>query len=375
MGSLNPSTWPTQDLEAAESMLQHSRGARAVSSTPSYPLESPQPYAPDPAHLPNPATRIQLPPYSQFSPPLGQLTPGGSNASFTAVNDVKLPPMAALHQQWNAVDDQAFKPLPAEQDPMSTAPAVQNLEENIVYETGSHRRRSGTKGSIRPGGGSQRSHKNRAKASLTHESDPHILDQAQMKEEAEDKPAWAYEKTKAGKDRKRLPLACIACRRKKIRCSGEKPACKHCTRSRMPCVYKVTTRKATPRTDYMAMLDRRLKRMEDRVIKIIPKEGTLRKASLPRAVVKPGTAGHGHTSKKRGADEAFGTRVEDWVRSKPHPHAFQSNNLEGNSIMADGAEHLPTKEIQEHLSEVFFDFVYGQSYHLLHKPSYMKKLQ
>lgn len=84
-------------------------------------------------------------------------------------------------------------------------------------------------------------------------------------------PAWSELKTKAGKERKRLPLACIACRRKKIRCSGEKPACKHCLRSRIPCVYKVTTRKAAPRTDYMAMLDKRLKKMEDRIIKAIPK--------------------------------------------------------------------------------------------------------
>lgn len=48
-------------------------------------------------------------------------------------------------------------------------------------------------------------------------------------------PPWSELKTKAGKERKRLPLACIACRRKKIRCSGEKPACKHCLRSRIPC--------------------------------------------------------------------------------------------------------------------------------------------
>ncbi|KAI7085349.1 hypothetical protein KC352_g40924, partial [Hortaea werneckii] len=96
-------------------------------------------------------------------------------------------------------------------------------------------------------------------------------------------PPWSELKTKAGKERKRLPLACIACRRKKIRCSGEKPACKHCLRSRIPCVYKVTTRKAAPRTDYMAMLDRRLRRMEERVIKILPKEEQAVVSSTGRA--------------------------------------------------------------------------------------------
>ena len=62
-------------------------------------------------------------------------------------------------------------------------------------------------------------------------------------ENSKEHPIWAELKTKAGKERKRLPLACIACRRKKIRCSGEKPACKHCLRSRNPCIYKFSTRK------------------------------------------------------------------------------------------------------------------------------------
>lgn len=61
-------------------------------------------------------------------------------------------------------------------------------------------------------------------------------------------PAWSMLKTKAGKPRKRLPLACITCRKKKIRCSGEHPACKQCLRSRIPCVYKVASKKAATRT-------------------------------------------------------------------------------------------------------------------------------
>src|SRR3984885_5589621 len=124
-------------------------------------------------------------------------------------------------------------------------------------------------------------------------------------------PPWSELKTKAGKERKRLPLACIACRRKKIRCSGEKPACKHCLRSKIPCVYKVTTRKAAPRTDYMAMVDKRLKRMEERGIKIIPKEDIVDMAAIGRGVVKPALPGQTpktplkSPNKKRFADEAF----------------------------------------------------------------------
>ncbi|KAI0013720.1 zinc finger transcription factor 1 [Xylariaceae sp. FL0662B] len=201
-------------------------------------------------------------------------------------------------------------------------------------------------------------------------------------------PAWSELKTKAGKERKRLPLACIACRRKKIRCSGEKPACKHCLRSRIPCVYKVTTRKAAPRTDYMAMLDKRLKRMEDRIIKIMPKSEREASASnVVRGVVKPaipGTLGTGkQTSKKRGADEAFGAELEHWARTAPKtkidgsgkPTSLQVQEAEESKLLYEGADALPPKDLQEHLADVFFENIYGQAYHLLHKPSYMRKLK
>ena len=195
-------------------------------------------------------------------------------------------------------------------------------------------------------------------------------------------PAWSEMKTKAGKERKRLPLACIACRRKKIRCSGEKPACKHCLRSRIPCVYKVTTRKAAPRTDYMAMLDKRLKRMEDRVVKLIPKDSLPSISGVGRSVVKPALPGappKTPTTKKRQAEEAFGSELDNWSKTKTaNPDAAglasRAKETEDSRLLTEGAESLPSKEIQEHLAEVYFDFVYGQSYPLLHKPSFMRKL-
>ena len=188
------------------------------------------------------------------------------------------------------------------------------------------------------------------------------------------RPPWTELKTKAGKERKRLPLACIACRRKKIRCSGEKPSCKHCQRSRIPCVYKVAARKAAPRTDYMAMLDRRLKRMEERVIKIVPKRDQSSVAMVPRAVLKPQNQQTAN-GRKRGADEAFGSATDTWANVESNAQPQADKKLEDHSLGTEGAEFLPSKEIQEHLSETYFDYVYGQSYHLLHKPSYMRKLR
>jgi hypothetical protein len=196
---------------------------------------------------------------------------------------------------------------------------------------------------------------------------------------------WSELKTKAGKERKRLPLACIACRRKKIRCSGEKPACKHCVKSRIPCVYKVTTRKAAPRTDYMAMLDKRLKRMEERIIKIVPKDEH-DPTTVVRAQVKPSIPGtapvRNPAVKKRGADEAFGPELDAWAKptSTTNSEGGVNSSLliqeaEESRLLTEGMDALPSQEIQEHLAEVYFENLHGQAYHLLHKPSFMRKLK
>lgn len=206
----------------------------------------------------------------------------------------------------------------------------------------------------------------------SQEPSPSFLDSGDL-------PHWAEMKTKAGRDRKRLPLACIACRRKKIKCSGEKPTCQHCMKSRIPCVYKITQRRAAPRTDYMAMLDKRLKRMEDRVIKIIPK---VKAESLPRAVVKPSMAysGGGYAGKKRSGDQAFSSDLDAWAthQSVPSPSQFSQTNLatrEERGVALEGHHLLPPKRIQEHLAEVYFDYIYGQTYFLLHKGRFMVALR
>lgn len=127
--------------------------------------------------------------------------------------------------------------------------------------------------------------------------------------------------------------------------------------------------------------------MEDRIIKIVPKEeqdGTL---SITRAAVKPAIPGaipiRKSSSKKRAVDEAFGAELDNWSKSvsKSHldngsiPSSLMIQEAAESKLLSEGAEALPPKEIQEHLAEIFFENIYGQTYHLLHKPSFMRKLK
>jgi hypothetical protein len=98
----------------------------------------------------------------------------------------------------------------------------------------------------------------------------------------------------------------------------------------------------------------------------------------------PGTIPNRSVSgKKRQADEAFGPELDNWSKSASNPNleagskpsTLMIQEAEESRLLLEGADALPSKELQEHLSEVFFDNVYGQTYHLLHKPSFMRKLR
>ncbi|KAI9679753.1 MAG: hypothetical protein M1817_004767 [Caeruleum heppii] len=195
-------------------------------------------------------------------------------------------------------------------------------------------------------------------------------------------PPWTDLKTKAGKDRRRLPLACIICRRKKIRCSGEKPACSHCLKSRIPCLYKVTARRAAPRTDYVAIMDKRLKRMEDRIIRMVDSDEAKDPPRFERASLEPRALAQDLQVKgtKRTADESFTDVIDICARPRGTEGHQQLVKIDQSSRgdacpLREGEESLPAKDIALHLANVFFDCLYGQTFHVLHKPTFMRDLQ
>jgi len=135
----------------------------------------------------------------------------------------------------------------------------------------------------------------------------------------------------------------------------------------------------------MAMLDKRLKRMEDRVIRVIPKDEQPDVSVTGRSSVRPPLPGQtpkkekSLPTKKRSADEAFTQELSDWAQNRKQTNILDATALRNrdgeNKLFIEGSECLPPQNIQEHLAEVFFDCLYGQSYLLLHRPSFLRKLK
>jgi hypothetical protein len=55
-------------------------------------------------------------------------------------------------------------------------------------------------------------------------------------------------------------IACILCRRRKLRCDGARPACGTCKRLAHDCVYDEVRRKSGPKRGYVKALEERLRK-------------------------------------------------------------------------------------------------------------------
>jgi len=53
-------------------------------------------------------------------------------------------------------------------------------------------------------------------------------------------------------------LACMICRKRKLKCDGNKPSCSTCTRLRHTCAYDEVRRKSGPKRGYVKALEERL---------------------------------------------------------------------------------------------------------------------
>lgn len=131
-----------------------------------------------------------------------------------------------------------------------------------------------------------------------------------------------------------------------------------------------------------------MKKMEERLIRCLPKEQASAVVAVTgRSVVKPtNTIAN---AKKRTAEEAF---AGDKKTAEEHSKRQQTKYTRANPVVPntavlcedqpiqtgqgdDGTKALPSMELQTHLAEVYFEYLYGQAYFLLHKPSYMRRLR
>lgn len=59
-------------------------------------------------------------------------------------------------------------------------------------------------------------------------------------------------------------IACVVCRKRKLRCDGNKPSCGSCARLGHDCAYNEVRKKSGPKRGYVKQLEARLGMVHDR---------------------------------------------------------------------------------------------------------------
>ncbi|GKZ29058.1 hypothetical protein AbraIFM66950_002795 [Aspergillus brasiliensis] len=183
-------------------------------------------------------------------------------------------------------------------------------------------------------------------------------------------------------------IACVLCRRRKLRCDGKRPSCGTCSRLGHECIFDEVRKKSGPKRGYVKQLEARLAQVEN-LLKNQGAQVQQSQGNSPIASVTNNLTG------------ALGTSPQDGVQmSSPegntnptfpalcHAGAASSNETEGRLISLGLEEPLPTQEVIDELQVFLYTLeifnqplipcrtaIYFKKIHprlpMLHRPRYM----
>ncbi|KAK9374686.1 fungal-specific transcription factor domain-containing protein [Lipomyces chichibuensis] len=216
-------------------------------------------------------------------------------------------------------------------------------------------------------------------------------------------PASYNEPNERPKPQQSVPLskriACVICRKRKLRCDGARPACGTCARLQHNCVYEETRRKSGPKRGYVKMLEERLAHVEGL---LNPNGTTPQVPSVPTPIttISRGPANLSHLSSAHLPQSISTSPAQNPLTGAPQtnlsaqqsvlPDEFGAINL-GNDIdlsamdtlgatenifelMALGMdEPLPPQSMMNELHTIYFER-YHEFIPMIHRPRYIASL-
>ncbi|KAK9463356.1 fungal-specific transcription factor domain-containing protein [Lipomyces oligophaga] len=181
-------------------------------------------------------------------------------------------------------------------------------------------------------------------------------------------------------DKRKLVIACIACRKKKVKCSGDRPACGNCLRLNVPCQYPAVKNRGS-RFGYHEMLSKRLEMMERHIRP--PSTGNPASPyhiSNKLSVLAIPPIGYNYVSGTPSSEDVDPDHMHSHGGNVPNPATSESDSPTSSrdrllSNHALGEVQMPDFEIIEHLTELYFRYLNNQSYAFLHKPTFLPRLR
>ncbi|CAI7672461.1 unnamed protein product [Penicillium discolor] len=187
-------------------------------------------------------------------------------------------------------------------------------------------------------------------------------------------------------------IACVVCRRRKLRCDGRRPSCGTCSRLGHECSYDEVRKKSGPKRGYVKQLEARLAQVETLLKGQDPEP--IRRTSPPQPLENAFTAPIADESildlpdlADLGGLGGIGGNMDTSYSTSTAPSAGHSNQMlfppppttqgGGNSqwdLISLGLEEpLPAQDVIDELDALFFEKIYPMM-PIIHRPRYYAAL-
>ncbi|RAL17233.1 putative C6 transcription factor Prf [Aspergillus homomorphus CBS 101889] len=166
-------------------------------------------------------------------------------------------------------------------------------------------------------------------------------------------------------------IACVLCRRRKLRCDGKRPSCGTCSRLGHECVFDEVRKKSGPKRGYVKQLEARLAQVENLLknqkTNPTPDQGS----SFTGSVANPSTDIPDILAiiNESSAFQQRHDRVPDPFSAQVFQHAGTTNTPNyGMEMISLGLEEpLPSQGIIDELNEIYFKKIHP-GMPILHRP-------
>ncbi|GAM41592.1 hypothetical protein TCE0_042r14824 [Talaromyces pinophilus] len=178
-------------------------------------------------------------------------------------------------------------------------------------------------------------------------------------------------------------MACIVCRKRKLRCDGQKPSCGTCARVGHNCAYDEVRKKSGPKRGYVKQLEARLAQVETLLKNQEPENSwnetnrnALPNTSMPPAASNP-LSGVGDLLNFVNASTSQIPDVTRQPQGSQNAAPTTNSNFDHESsweVISLGLEEpLPTQDVIDELFDVFFTKIHP-SHPMIHRPRFFASM-
>lgn len=187
-----------------------------------------------------------------------------------------------------------------------------------------------------------------------------------------DKNDASQEDSQSGPTNENVPrpkrIACILCRKRKLKCDGTRPKCNTCSRLGHTCEYNQERKKSGPKRGYVKLLEARLKQVENLLETrdvpsgaAPPQEPDTDKIMLPAEQIPASTAMNMNLDPSFNDPTLIGGTTFDFNSSEDFPWEMIGLGLE---------EALPTQDAIDELNEIYFSKIHP-SLPMIHRARFL----